>query len=100
VIWEQVSTYGSPVLIGVFVLSVYRGWLVPARVLTDFIAMHHERLVDKTKEATEWKAAYQAESAKSAVLVRQMEELMESARLTQHIVSEIPKRGGSRDAAE
>jgi hypothetical protein len=85
---------------------VLRGWLVPKRVLTDALAVHADRLADKDQviaqisaERDAWKGAYQAEAQTNSTLAAQNGELMEGARLAQHIADSIPRTNQRRPSA-
>lgn len=71
----SVSSLTPSVLLGIAILMVLLGWLVPKSVLRE-----------KTKEATAWRQAYEAEREARVTADAQTAELLELAKTTHSIV--------------
>lgn len=108
----NILNVGAGGIVSIGVLAVFRGWLVPRRVLNDLRAATDARVADKdaqiariaaeseqqfdrlTKEKNDWKDAYSASSTTNATLARQNDELLESARVSAAVLAQIPKALG------
>jgi hypothetical protein len=108
----NVLNIGAGGIVSIGVLAVFRGWLVPRRVLNDLRAATDARVADKdtqiariaaesevqfdrlAKDKNDWKDAYTASSATNATLTRQNDELMESARVSAAVLAQLPKALG------
>lgn len=67
------------VLLGIFVLMVFLGWLVPKSV-------YKTTLDDKDKQIATWKLAYETEKAAHALSAAQNTEMLELSRTTKDIM--------------
>lgn len=70
-------------------VSVIRGWLVPKSSHEREIEILERRIDEKTAEATEWRAAYQAEQAVGRERDAQHRMLLETGRTTAYAVDAI-----------
>lgn len=91
----SIADLSSSALLGLTVLMILTGRLVPRRVLKD-----------KTEEAERWRKAYEAERTARGIVDAQRDELLESARTTSQIVqamaqtsATIRQRSGEPDAS-
>jgi len=76
-------------------------------VMIDLVALWQKRSEDAEKHAEaaekraeQWQAAYHAVAKTASTQAAQIGELMETSRLTQHIVDSIPRRGDQQDWRE
>lgn len=90
-----ISDLSLPTLIGVAVLLILTGQIVPRRTLRD-----------KSDEATRWQKAYEAEREARLTSVAQTTELLEVAKTTHALItavfsnSELIRKLGEPDAVE
>lgn len=93
----DVLNLGAGGIVSIGVLAVLRGWLVPRRVLNDLRAATDARVADKeqelarTREATsEWRAAASTKDLTILAQAKQIDELMDSARLSNDLLRALP----------
>lgn len=94
-------------ILGIAIISIIRGWLVPRKVLEDVqkassaaIELQEKRLIDRDEENArlvaekdDWKTAERLGAQTNAILVRQVEELLEAGKLAQAIANSLPSSG-------
>lgn len=91
-VWlEHIQTFGPASLLGVLLLAIILGKLVPSRVMDARVKDKEEQLRRLADDRDDWKAAYTTEAKTNSTLVRQNEELLDGARLSQAIAQAIPK---------
>lgn len=78
-------------LLGIFVLLIGRGLLVPKLVLDGWVRVWQERLADKTAEAASWREAYEAERSAKARMEEDISRLLELGETTVRVLQAIPK---------
>jgi hypothetical protein len=78
-----VGAYGPTALVGIAILLILTGKLVPRRTYDDVI---HDR--------DEWRAAHRISETARAVAADQVEELLEHARTTDSFIRALPHPGG------
>lgn len=99
---ELFRAYGAQVsagaILGIFVLLIGRGLLVPKVILDGWVRVWQERLTDKTNEATRWREAYELERTRAQKLEGDNAKLLEFGETTVRLLQAIPKvphEGGS-----
>jgi hypothetical protein len=55
-------------VVGLVVVSLVRGWLVPGRQVDNLLAIKDQLIADKAAQVTDWREAYRAESKRGDVL--------------------------------
>jgi len=96
------GTVAPSTLVAMGILAIFRGWLVPRRVLdalvkasADRVSDAGERVTSADKTAAEWKDAYLAEAKINDVQARQITQLLDASRATQAVIAAIPKAMGN-----
>lgn len=72
------------------VISVFKGWLVPQGVVTDIRTDRDTRLTEVAGERDDWKAAYNVEREASSKKDAQINELLELAQTSAHVLKSLP----------
>lgn len=72
-------------LLGLAVLAILFGWLVPRKTLTD-----------EQRETEHWRTAYENAERRACEQAEQIKELAELARTTHAIVAALPRRRDDR----
>lgn len=80
-----IAQLGPTGLLGILILLILLGRLVPRRTLEDVIA-----------EKNDWKAAYEQEREARAVGAAQVDELLEHARTTDAFIRALPQAAQQR----
>lgn len=83
------------VLLGLAILLVFRGHLVPGPIFKTLVAEWHTRLAEKDKAIERWQAAYENERNARQVSDQQTAELLNLARTTNALLSGLPPARGS-----
>jgi hypothetical protein len=76
------SNLGAVSILGVAVLGVLRGWLVPGKSLDAMLAVHRERLDQERARGDEWKATAHTAIARADERDKQTEKLFEVVNVT------------------
>lgn len=90
-------------LIGLAIIAVWRGWLVPKMTVDQLAAattrvetVQSERLVDSRARESELWGAWNAERARGDLQARQIDELLELARTTDAALRALKTTAGGR----
>lgn len=76
-------------LLSLAIFLILTGRLVPRTTVDDMRADYASRLKEKQSEAEDWKEAYKLESAVGVEQGKQIGELLEFARTTDHMIRAI-----------
>lgn len=92
-IWENLSAadLSTAGLLGLAVLFVMLGLLIPRWVVTQMRRDRDDRLAEARSETSDWKVAYQASEEARAVQAKQLGELLELAKTTDHFIRSLPQ---------
>lgn len=90
---------GAGSLLALFVLAVLRGWLVPRKSVDQMLAVKEERIVQAEKRGDEWKAAYEAATARADQLADQNDQLQEVGKTTAAILDSMRSASAAASAA-
>lgn len=89
-------------ILGLTILAVIRGWLVPRRVLTDRVADAEGRVKDAhderdriQKDSNDWRDAYLAERRVNDTLSRQITDLIEANQTAHNVVRALGSVAGN-----
>lgn len=88
------ATSSATALLGIVLLLVLLGKLVPRSTLEDTREDRDNRLAEKQREVDMWKSAYDRERDTNTELVRQVGTLMEVARTADHVLRSLPTGTG------
>lgn len=72
------------------VISIFKGWLVPQGVVTDIRTDRDTRLTEVAGERDDWKSAYLVEREASSKKDAQINELLELAQTSAHVLKSLP----------
>lgn len=86
----DITNVSATALVAVCVISILRGWLVPAKVM-------QERIKDKDQVIADWRGAAEAKDATIAALSSQLNEALEVARLTSDVMEALRKVADIRE---
>lgn len=79
---EWLAQGSAVTILGITVLGVLRGWLVPGRSLEQMLTLHAERLAEAHTRGDEWRQIAETAIAAGAEKDRQIEQLLEVGRTT------------------
>lgn len=97
---ELLKAYGGGLsavgLLGLGVLMILRGYLIPKSVLESWREMWEARLATKAAEALAWREAYEAERARGELSESDKRKLLEIGEATLRVLQALP-RGDTSD---
>lgn len=80
----------AAVLLGIVVLLILTGQLVPRRTMRDRIEDRNERISALQRQSDMWQRAYENAMASRHLADNHVGELMEVARTTTHVLNSLP----------
>lgn len=86
-----VGEVSTAALLGLAILALLRGWLVPRSVLDDVRRDRDTRLADCQAQITDWRDAYRAADARADILAGQVDELVHQARTTEQVLQSLAR---------
>lgn len=78
------------VLVGIAVLLLFTGQLIPRWVVTQIRKNCEAQLKSAQQETADWKAAYQAVNAAREVQGHQLDDLLDAAKTTDAFIRSLP----------
>lgn len=72
------------------VLAIFRGWLIPRGIVTDIRTDRDTRVTELSEERNDWKEAYLTEREASGKKDAQINELLELAQTSAHVLKSLP----------
>lgn len=84
---------GAAVLVGITVLAILRGYLVPRSVVTDLRADRDKRIAELIAEVTRWRDAHERSETARLEAQAQAGELLELSRVATRFFAALPRAG-------
>jgi hypothetical protein len=91
---DVLANLGSGGIVVLTVISILRGWLVPARSMNQILSVHEERLLQERSRGDEWKSAAQAAAERNDELASQLFALQEVGRTTNALIEGLRSAAG------
>lgn len=82
---------GAVGVLGVAVLGILRGWLVPGRSLDQMLALHKERLEQEKARGDEWRAVAETAGKRADERDKQTEKLLEMLASTSGVLTAVQR---------
>lgn len=73
------------------IIAIYRGWWVPRSTVQLVQETYGNRLRDKDREIDTWKIAFHQSESARAEQGKQMNELLDYARTSAHVLESLPR---------
>lgn len=89
---------GAITLVGITVLAILRGYLVPRQTLTDRIADKDARIAELVTERDTWRQAHAVSEEARREAQDQAAELLELSKVATHFFSALPRAREVNDA--
>lgn len=87
----DIPSIGAGALVAIVCLSIFRGWLVPRRVMVDAITAKDAVIAGCVKTGDDWREVALSKDETIKTLADQLDEAMEMARTSQAIVNALPR---------